>query len=72
MTDHLPILSDDHLKQLQAQVDVLPALERQAFLLAASQRLTSEQVAERMQVSKRQAGKLIARALATLDARLNL
>lgn len=72
MTDHLPILSDDHLKQLQAEVDELPALERQAFLLAASQRLTSEQVAERMQVSKRQAGKLIARALATLDARLNL
>lgn len=53
MADHLPILSDDQLKQLQAEVDELPALERQAFLFAARYRLTSEQVAERMQVSPR-------------------
>lgn len=72
MADHLPILSDDQLKQLQAEIDGLPALERQAFLLAARQRLTSEQVAERMQVSRRRASRLIARALARLDARLNL
>jgi RNA polymerase sigma factor (sigma-70 family) len=71
MADLLPSFSDDQLRQLQAEVDRLPALERRAFLLASRDRLTSHQIAERLDVSPRRARRLIARALARLDARLS-
>ena len=70
MNHHLTSFSPDQLRLLQAEVGRLPELERLAFLLAARDRLSSDEVARRLSISPRRARRLIARALARLDERL--
>jgi RNA polymerase sigma factor (sigma-70 family) len=71
MADRLTNLSEEQLGDLKAAIESLPALEREAFLLACRDRLPSDQVAKRLNVSPHRAERLIASALSKLDARLS-
>jgi RNA polymerase sigma factor (sigma-70 family) len=71
MADRLTNLSAEQLGELRAAIEGLPAFERKAFLLASHDRLTGDQVAKRLNVSRRRAERLIASALAKLDAHLS-
>jgi RNA polymerase sigma factor (sigma-70 family) len=71
MADHPTSLSSEQIGRLRLAIEGLPALEREAFLLASRDRLTSDQVASRLNVSRGRAERLIASALAKLGARLS-
>jgi RNA polymerase sigma factor (sigma-70 family) len=71
MADHPTSPSKAQLGRLRKAIEGLPALEREAFLLASRDRLSSDQVAKRLNVSRRRAERLIASALAKLDMRLS-
>lgn len=71
MADHSTSLSEAQLRQLRTAIEGLPALEREAFLLASRDQLPSDQVAKRLNVSRFRAKRLMASALAKLDAHLS-
>ena len=71
MADHPTSLPEAQLGRLRTAIEGLPALEREAFLLASRDRLSSDQVAKRLNVSRRRAERLIASALTKLDMHLS-
>lgn len=71
MADHPTSLSEAQLGRLRTAIEGLSALEREAFLLASRDRLSSDQVAKRLNVSRRRVERLIASALAKLDMHLS-
>jgi DNA-directed RNA polymerase specialized sigma24 family protein len=67
MSDPLAVSQRPGLRRLQEAIDRLPAIERTAFLLAARDKLSIDEVCRRMSISSGRAERLIATALARLD-----
>lgn len=64
-TQHSSVLTD-----LENAVARLPRLQREAFLMAARDRLSYQAIATRLRISRRRVARLIARALVRLDRTL--